>query len=161
MMPSWFQVPPRLSLTSASLKTGPPLASTFFSARSPKNPMYRPSGDQKGRSAFSVPAKARAAESDSARTQSRLDPSPLRAVNTTRVPSGEISTGPALMRVDTKSASEGGRIEARMTGIGGAGRCARTLAARPATARARMPATTQDKRRLRRRDATIGAAIPA
>ena len=30
------------------------------------------------------------------------------------------------MRVDTKSASGGGRIEARMTGIGGAGRCAMT-----------------------------------
>src|SRR5262245_33739763 len=159
MTPSLLHVPPRLSLTTASLKTGPPLASIFLSARSAKNPMYRPSGDQKGRSAASVPAGGRAVESDRLRPQRRLRPAPLQDENTTRVPSGEISTGPALMRVEISSPPGGGRIEERMTGIGG-GACRASRAPRPATARARTPAITQDTRSFRRRAAITGAATP-
>src|SRR5262245_2194991 len=64
------------------------------------------------------------------------------------------------MRVETSSLPGGGRIEERMTGIGGVERRA-SRAPSPATARARTPAITQDQRRRRRRAAITGAATPA
>ncbi len=154
MTPSRFQDPPRPSVTGASLKTGPPLASIFRRKRLAKKPMKRPSGDQNGRSAPSVPASGRAGpDSFSARTQSRFGSSPLWAVKTRREPSGEISTGPAKISVFTSSVPSGGRIDAWIAGAAGSPRFRRS-AASPAATSARAPATSQPARAPRPRGAT-------
>lgn len=48
MMPFWLHVPPRGVNASASVVTGPPDVSTFFSLPAAKKPMDLLSGDQKG-----------------------------------------------------------------------------------------------------------------
>src|SRR5271170_6851894 len=46
--PELPQLPPRPSWASQIIRTGPPSAETAFSFPSAKNPISRPSGDQKG-----------------------------------------------------------------------------------------------------------------
>ena len=160
MTPSRFQVPPRLSVPGASVKTGPPSTSIFLKKRSAKKPMCRPSGDQNGLCAPSVPASGCALDSESFRTQRRLGLSPFLAVKTIRSPSGEISTGPASIHVETNSESSGGRIEARRTLASGADRVKRR-AARPIAAARRTAATIQPSRSRLRRTETTGKGTPA
>ena len=58
IIPSRFQVPPRLSGASQIVTGSPPEMSIRFSFCSAKNPICRLSGDQKGDKAPSVPASA-------------------------------------------------------------------------------------------------------
>src|SRR5207253_11185095 len=88
-----------------------------------------------------------ALDSESFRTQRRLGLSPFLAVKTIRSPSGEISTGPASIHVETNSESSGGRIEARRTLVSGADRVKRR-AARPIAAARRTAATRHPSRSL-------------
>src|SRR5207253_6521995 len=98
-------------------------------------------------------------DSESFRTQRRLGFSPFLAVKTIRSPSGEISTGPASIQVETNSESSGGRIEARRTLAAGAGRV-KGRAVTPINVARRTAATIQPSRsRLRRREIT-GAGTP-
>src|SRR5215471_17855120 len=54
--PSRLHVPPRpLGAASQRMTAGPPAASTFFNFPSAKKARNFPSGDQKGKSEFSVP----------------------------------------------------------------------------------------------------------
>src|SRR5512141_2621731 len=69
---------------------GPPEAATFLSFPSEKNPMKRPSGDQKGESAPSVPSSTVAVKLSSCRTYSRGRPR-AEPTKTNRRPSGEIA----------------------------------------------------------------------
>jgi len=142
------------------LKTGPPFASIFFRARSAKKPMNRPSGDQNGRCAPSVPASSRGEGSSRCRTQSRLGLSPRRALKTRREPSGEISMGPASIQVDTSSAPSGGRIDARSTETAGASRV-RRRAESAAVASAKTAATSQLNRPPRAGRVGTEATVPA
>src|SRR6266481_215956 len=57
MVPSRFQVPPRPSAASQSVRAGPPEGSMILSLPPAKNPTNRPSGDQKGYLAPLVPAR--------------------------------------------------------------------------------------------------------
>src|SRR5215510_843044 len=92
MTPASFQVPPRGALgTSAKILGSPPSTATVLSFRFAKNPMLRPSGDQKGKAnfpAFSVPLIGVSFESR--HSQSRLFPSTVDWYTTLR-PSGEIA----------------------------------------------------------------------
>src|SRR6266850_7720359 len=58
IVPSAFQAPPRPLGASASTSTNPPERSAFLSFPFAKNPMDRPSDDQKGWVAPSVPGTA-------------------------------------------------------------------------------------------------------
>ena len=71
-----------------------------FSFEPAKNPMCRPSGDQNGYIASSVPGSGRAARLSSDRTHRRAFPEESLAVNAICWPSGERAGGPApsLMR---------------------------------------------------------------
>src|SRR4030095_2982983 len=82
--------PPRESTApSATTCTAPPPPGIFFKFPSAKKPAQRPSGDQNGSWAFSVPGKGRAATSSMGRSQSSgLDPA-AEATNTRFRPSGE------------------------------------------------------------------------
>src|SRR5262249_4647634 len=74
-------VPPPGRIGPVSLCGEPPLMSTRLRPVSAKNPMDRPSGDQNGRTALSVPARGCAVTESSGRSQSREGPA-LEATNT-------------------------------------------------------------------------------
>src|ERR1700693_299133 len=63
MLPSLLQLPPTGKGASQRVKTGPPRPLTVFNLPSAKKPTDRPSGDQKGCDARSVPARG-SADSD-------------------------------------------------------------------------------------------------
>src|SRR5690242_19087752 len=95
IMPFGFQVPPRPAGASASVTTGPPRASIFFSLPPAKNPMDLLSGDQNGYSApallppASVPESCCAVNPLSGLTHKDRSPPFDAAANATLVPSGE------------------------------------------------------------------------
>src|SRR4026207_901117 len=68
---------------------GPPPASTRFRFPAEKNPRVRPSGDQKGWSAPSVPAIGTASSDERSRTNSCAVTASLPPTPQTRRPSGE------------------------------------------------------------------------
>ena len=94
MMPSLFHVPPsgRFASTSASVRTGPPPASTRFNLSPAKNPMDLPSPDQKGRRAPSVPARGLTLSPSIDRNQNCHGASEPPAAKTTAPPSGATAT---------------------------------------------------------------------
>jgi hypothetical protein len=69
MVPSRFQVPPRATPAwDATVRIEPPSTSIRLRLVSAKKPIERPSGDQKGRVARSVPASGRAVAESSRRS---------------------------------------------------------------------------------------------
>ncbi len=95
MTPSRFQVAPRPGPIAAMDSTAPPLAGILDSPVSiVANPIQRPSGDQNGFRAPSVPARSCAAGWSSARAARTTWPSMSWTGKTTRVPSGESASGP-------------------------------------------------------------------
>src|ERR1044071_10199761 len=62
------QLPPRELIASATTVICPPVAEMVLSFLLAKNPMLRPSGDQKGCAAFSVPSSGCAESLESTRT---------------------------------------------------------------------------------------------
>src|SRR5215472_4812493 len=78
--PSRLQVP-GVGPTSAKVSIGPPDKATFFSLPPEENPINRPSGDQKGNVAFSVPGSGSADGESSARIQSCCPLEPTEAMN--------------------------------------------------------------------------------
>ena len=75
MTPLRLQLPPRPRGASASVSTGPPPASIFFSLPPAKNATDRLSGDQKGNVAPSVPASGWAVNPSSERIHKDWFPS--------------------------------------------------------------------------------------
>src|SRR6202022_3899392 len=107
--------PPRPSATLQRVVGAPPARSIFFNDVRSKKPRERPSGDQKGNIAFSVPATCRGTAESSARTQ-RVSGFPGSAApNTIFVPSGD-RTGGAPVNANANSVLSGGRIAVRTTG---------------------------------------------
>ena len=106
--PLRFQVPPTAPSASQSVCTGPPERSTFFSLASAKKAISRLSGDQKGSTALSVPARGVISRLSRARTQICCFPSFRRTTAMAR-PSGE--TARDMMR-----ALSGSRMFMRATG---------------------------------------------
>jgi hypothetical protein len=76
------------------------------------------SADQNGYMASSLPPMACGATEVSRRTKSRVLPLSSRAVNTIRVPSGEITAGPEAGTIVTNAMPSGGKIDERVTWTG-------------------------------------------
>src|SRR6516165_8207458 len=112
-----FQVPPRPTGASQITCADPPAAGTFFSFPSAKKPTHLPSGDQKGRAPFSVPASSCAVSEFEGRIQRRLLPSTGWTENTRRVPSGENAATPP-----TNAVPSGGKMLERKEGASFTGR---------------------------------------
>jgi hypothetical protein len=159
MVPFALQLPPRPSGASQRICIGPPLTDTLRSLPLEKNPRLRLSGDQKGKSASSVPSSASVRPVAISRIQSR-EPLGSPAMNASFLPSGEMAAGPATASV--KSTPAGGLISAAT------GRCACRISllssrARTATAiAATQPATAAvASRRFSRRRVRTTAGTPA
>src|SRR5688572_2248252 len=88
IVPSRLHEPPRAAGASQRTVAGPPAMSIRFSLSPAKKPSVRPSGDQNGKTAPSVPATDRADDESSERTQIVVAPS-SEAVNATDLPSGD------------------------------------------------------------------------
>ena len=86
--PSRFHVPPRGVAASHRVCAGPPARAIFLSLPCAKNPRFRPSGDQNGNVAPSVPGIGRASSESSGRTQRRVGP-PSSLTKARLRPSGE------------------------------------------------------------------------
>ena len=126
MTPSVFHVPPRPPTTGASVWGAPPPRSGRLSAPPAKKPTDRPSGDQNGKVAPSVPFSACAVVAARDRTQSRDTPS-SEATNTIRRPSGESANDPG-------SSVVGVLISVRVSGgAGGISRRCRSASTASAT----------------------------
>src|SRR6185369_17282892 len=106
--------------TSQIVSTGPPAASILLSFPSAKKARERPSGDQNGAAAPSVPGSAAADSSASNRTQRETLPSEPRATNAIRRPSGERANR-FCIGTQPKRAPSGARISKRMGAAGGPG----------------------------------------
>src|SRR5215472_7511068 len=91
IVPSRFQVPPHSKRESQRTWTVPLVVSTVLRRLSAKNPIWRLSGDQKGKPAPSVPLSCWAVEPERTRTHSVAFPSGPSATNAKRDPSGEIA----------------------------------------------------------------------
>src|SRR5215471_5710157 len=113
------QLPPRKSVTvSATTCTGPPAAGIFFSFPAAKNPIQRPSGDQNGSWASSVPANSFAPTCSMDRTQSIGLPPAVSALNTRARPSGEranLGMLTVVLNAAEKAVFSGGKTEKLMT----------------------------------------------
>jgi len=84
---------PRPLGASASVSARPPSAGTTFSLLFEKNPMRRPSGDQNGSAALSVPSSRRDVIESSERTHNSFsDRATDPTTNATIVPSGDTAT---------------------------------------------------------------------
>src|SRR5580704_3092315 len=118
MTPSLFHAPPRPFTALHNASAGPPLPLIFFTLPCAKNPISRLSADQNGYVASSVPANGFAVIDDRERTYNRTFPFSSRAVNASRVPSGEITAGPDDGTTATNEAPAGGRIDDFMTALG-------------------------------------------
>src|ERR1700693_802174 len=94
IVPSRFHVPPTPLSASQIVRIAPPEGSMRFNFPSAKKPTKRPSGDQKGKKAFSAPTTGRAEDSWRVRIQRAGCPPGLEAVKTRRVPSGERASSP-------------------------------------------------------------------
>src|SRR5262249_51494921 len=130
---------------------GPPDTSILKSlSGARKNPIERPSGDQNGNDAPSVPSNGRAVSEFSGRIHSWRRPSAERAVNVNKRPSGEMTAGPTV-RSKSKTVFSGGAISERTTG-GSLDVSRRCTAARPASANVAAPAIVQASTVNRQRD---------
>src|SRR4029077_8879111 len=96
IVPSFPQEPPSGEGVIASVRTDPPARSTRFSLASAKKPSDRPSGDQKGDDARSVPGTGCASGASNARTHSRGGPFDW-AVKAIFSPSGEMASDGSLV----------------------------------------------------------------
>src|ERR1700720_3334236 len=90
MLPSLLQLPPTGKGASQSVKTGPPRALTVFNLPSAKKPTDRPSGDQKGCDARSVPTRGSADSDFNGRNQREVLPCVSTRISSRVFPSGEI-----------------------------------------------------------------------
>src|SRR5256885_11518238 len=94
MTPSALQVPPRFEGASQSTCGAASERSVLFSFPFAKNASERPSGDQNGYDAPSVPGTRRGATVSTARRKRELTPSAVRATNARRLPSGDRARAP-------------------------------------------------------------------
>ena len=130
-----------------------------FSLSPAKKPSVRPSGDQNGKLAPSVPATERAEEESSERTQIVVVPS-IEAGNATDLPSGEIAVQLP------SSAFSGGRIVKTERSTGGALRtfdsanpAARPMSTSAEAARSRMSADGRRESATRRASGIAAALV--
>src|ERR1700735_1731650 len=114
--PSLFHVPPRPVGASQRICTTPPVAGTRLSFESAKKAKFRPSPDQKGYVAPSVPCKGWVVPELSVRTKINCLRWPS-ATNAMAEPSGEITNWFSLP-MDPNSNPSGGFISAWITGKG-------------------------------------------
>src|SRR5690349_8013045 len=112
-MPSGLQAPPPnvADEVIVRIEVFAPLKSTLFSPSLLTKPRERPSGDQNGRIALSVPGSFCAVKESTGRSHS-ADP-PFESANAMRLPSGDTATSRA-------SAINGGEKPRRATLISGA-----------------------------------------
>src|SRR5437867_1176888 len=118
MTPSRVQKPVvgALSPTGHRVTGGPPETSIFLSLPWLVKPRNRPSGDQKGKLAPSVPGRARVSRESSVRIQNMLRPPAGVALNTSLRPSGDKAR---LLKL-VKLAPSGSGTANRTTSCGGA-----------------------------------------
>src|SRR4029453_5540654 len=137
MVPSGPHAGPYRMTESAIVWTGPPARSTRLILLSAMNPIDRPSGDQNGWAACSVPGIGRASSWSRARTQ-RIAPvdSPV-ATNATSRPSGEI------VAESCGVTAPGAESETRRTSAGADGREPNDTYQAPATTSARPASAIQ------------------
>src|SRR5690348_8430040 len=111
-MPSEFQEPPPKVAVEVivCIELFAPIKSTLASPAVLTKPRERPSGDQNGRTALSVPGTICAVRESTARVQ-RADP-PFASANATRLPSGDTATSRA-------APLNGGARLKRATGVSG------------------------------------------
>jgi len=95
MVPSAFQVAPRPLGASHTSEGVPPSTATVFSLPPAKKPSERPSGDQNGKVALSVPVNARACRVFNGLTHKTTAPCACAAAKARLFPSGESAGGPA------------------------------------------------------------------
>src|SRR5262245_35836991 len=115
MSPLAFQEPDPWAVLGSvhSVSGGPPRVSIFLIWLSTVKPIYRPSGDQKGVDAPSVPGRRRHSSASKSRSH---NPSCPVAANTSVRPSGETDTSSYGVTLSGNAASN------RLTASGGAGR---------------------------------------
>src|SRR5580698_3167774 len=128
--PSAPHAPPRPKGASATTCTEP-LKSTVFNLPSAKNPSDRLSGDQKGKTAFSLPDRMCASNESIGRTHIAVLPSDLLAVKASMLPSGDKTGGPAESPVRLSVVPSGGLMTVRITGAGGPERLINTPIVNP------------------------------
>src|ERR1700676_320853 len=112
MIPRSFQLPPVGKGASQSVTTGPPVAWTVFNLPSAKNPIDRPSADQNGSCAPSVPARGCAEGESKGRDHSKLLPCASTRTSSRIRPSGETFGKPTNCAPGggvTEEISKGGR----------------------------------------------------
>src|SRR5579859_6098368 len=146
---------------SASVCRFPPFNSTVFNLPPAKNPSERPSADQNGFAAPSVPGTAVASFAFSDRVHSLIEPFLSIAVNASFVSSGETTAGPDPNPKARKRVSRGGGTNASTGPAADTCGCANVQTAR-ANARIANPATSDHasfSRFLPR--AATGAGTPA
>src|SRR6266851_2803990 len=153
--PSWFHVPPRGVVASASTCSPPPDASSLFIFPSAKNPMVWLSGDQKGNCAPSVPARGWADSDSSGRTHSWVFPAASTAAKANLLPSGEIAISKGLNDPPSgaRMLTRVGRTRGELLNIQGTAMPMAASAQTVATAQARL---CDNLRRL-----LTGAGMPA
>src|ERR1700732_1848599 len=117
--PSRFQLPPRPNGASQSVLAVPPSRLIFFSFPSAKKPSERPSGDQKGKVAPSVPAIGSAASFPRGRTQISATPFILTATKASSVPSALNANEPPLSPIRLSVVPSGGRMKDLLEGEDG------------------------------------------
>jgi len=117
-VPSGNQVAPRAAPALAMVAGGPPESSMRFSLPSAKKPTDRLSGDQKGRSAPSVPGNRRASIESTGRVHNLVAPSET-VTNAIMRPSGE--TAALRLPPNANSVPRGGLISKRRARPSGAG----------------------------------------
>ena len=141
MTPSRFQLPPRPSGASASTCGAPPVVSTVLSLPPAKNPTDRPSADQNGNAASSVPVSGCACIVSSERIHSCGTPRRGAATNASRPPSGDKASCTVEATGDGDQWVPGGGMTSKRISRAGAPRGGknRREAAAP-TARATTPA---------------------
>src|SRR5580704_3097832 len=116
MTPRAFQSPPRPKGASASATAGPPSSLIFFNLPSAKNPIERPSGDQNGKEAPSVPSIGSADNLLSSRTQTRASAFESTATNASFVPSVLSATDPPESPMRSNVVPAGGKMKDRLDG---------------------------------------------
>jgi hypothetical protein len=112
MVPSGAQAATPTQELFVSVCRFPPFSSTVFNLPPAEKPSERPSGDQKGAAAPSVPGIAVASLALSDRVHSFINPFLSMAVNANFVSSGEITTGPEPKPKARKRVSRGGGTNA-------------------------------------------------
>src|SRR5688572_24113222 len=142
--PSAFHAPPLPSGTSAMVRGSPPLISTIFSLSSAKKAIDRPSSDQNGYSAPSVPGSDRKVGALRSRSHNIVCPfwTSARAM---RPPSGEIVKGPGPPPAKANAAPGGNGIDAVSVGETGGGGVSNAVTATVTSATANTAVTIQGR----------------